>query len=386
RLVAALNAAKATLLSRVRRHHSPRQQALLQTYFLAQDIHERVSSSHYCYQDLASAFGRSDILFRFQRVLMAQARDCRNIARTLAMGKQYHHGKESAWVLDELQHSLDHLKSLQEAQPNPQRRSLLIQLNYLFNNLATVELQMSIVGNPEPGQKMPVAKEKHFAPSSLGKSREAKRFSRNSEEEELADCEPRGIRAMLRRIRGECHRDSLLFRHAIRLSIALTAGYGIIQFLHMERGYWILLTTLFVCQPNYSATRQKLTQRIVGTLGGLFLGMPLLYLFPGQEGQLVLMVVAGVLFFAFRTVRYDVATACITLLVLFCFNQLGQGFAVILPRLGDTLLGCLLAVMAVSFILPDWESRRLNRIMASAIGRNREYLAQIISQYQKGKH
>jgi len=146
-----------------------------------------------------------------------------------------------------------------------------------------------------------------------------------------------------------------------------------------------LLTTLFVCQPNYSATRQKLVQRVIGTLGGLLAGIPLLYLFPGQEGQLVLMILAGVLFFAFRMVRYDLATAFITLLVLFCFNQLGEGFAVILPRLGDTLLGCFLAVIAVSYIFPDWESHRLHKVMASSVNANREYLGQIIAQYRLGK-
>ena len=146
----------------------------------------------------------------------------------------------------------------------------------------------------------------------------------------------------------------------IRLSIALCLGYVCIQLLDLEKGYWILLTTLFVCQPNYSATKQKLVQRVLGTFAGLLIGIPLLYLFPGQEGQLVLMVLTGSLFFTFRTTQYGLATTFITLFVLFCFNQLGDGFAVVLPRLSDTLIGCFLAVLAVSFILPDWESKRLH--------------------------
>ncbi|MGF1717744.1 YccS family putative transporter [Photobacterium chitinilyticum] len=356
RVVAALNGAKATLLHRARRGQpNETGDKFLKIYFLAQDIHERASSSHYRYQDLSTAFQRSDVLFRFQRLLTNQASACREISHALALGKPYRHGADSVRALDELQESLLYLKS----QHNPQWRTFLIQLEYLFNNLATVERQLSNVSNPDVAQ--------------------------TGSDIELADNEARNMKARWQRITSQLKPDSMLFRHALRMAIALTVGYGCIQALELERGYWILLTTLFVCQPNYSATRQKLVQRVLGTLGGLLAGIPLLYLFPGQEGQLVLMVLAGVLFFAFRTVRYGLATAFITLLVLFCFNQLGEGYAVILPRLGDTLLGCLLAVLAVSFILPDWQANRLHKVMASAITTNRDYLGQIIGQYRIGK-
>lgn len=356
RVVNALNNAKSTLLHRARRGHPNHTgDKFLKIYFLAQDIHERASSSHYRYQILAKEFQRSDVLFRFQRLLARQANACREISHALAMGKPYQHGAQSVLALDELQESLLYLKT----QSNPQLRSYVSQLEYLFNNLATVERQLSNVSNPD--------------------------VAATSNETELADNEARSIKDHWQRIASQFTPQSILFRHALRMAIALTAGYGCIQALDLERGFWILLTTLFVCQPNYSATRQRLKQRVIGTLAGLLIGMPLLYLFPGQEGQLVLMVLAGVLFFAFRMANYGLATMFITLLVLFCFNQLGEGFAVILPRLGDTLLGCLLAVLAVSYILPDWQAKRLHKVMAAAIQTNRDYLAQIIGQYRIGK-
>ncbi|XNM73548.1 FUSC family protein [Escherichia coli] len=43
---------------------------------------------------------------------------------------------------------------------------------------------------------------------------------------------------------------------------------------------------------------------------------------PSLEGQLVLLVITGALFFAFRNVQYAHATMFITLLVLLCFNLL----------------------------------------------------------------
>ncbi|MBY6198050.1 YccS family putative transporter [Vibrio hangzhouensis] len=353
--VFALNACKSTLLNRSRRGHvDGPSDRFLKVYFIAQDIHERVSSSHYRYQELATQFSHSDVLFRFKHVLEMQAKSCKEIALALKLGKKYSHSNDSIKALVELQDSLEFL----EQQNNPDWKPLLVQLNYLFNNLATVEKLLSNVSNPD---------------------------SSVLEDGVLDDTNPHTIKAMWNRIKASMSLDSILFRHAVRLSIALTSGYAIIQAFDLDRGYWILLTTLFVCQPNYSATRQKLSARILGTLIGLLVGVPLLTLFPSPESQLFLIVLSGVMFFAFRINNYGYATGFITVLVLLCFNQLGEGYAVVLPRLMDTLVGCALAVGAVYFILPDWESKRLNKIMANALHANRQYLLQIIGQYRLGK-
>ncbi|ELA8061913.1 TIGR01666 family membrane protein [Vibrio parahaemolyticus] len=353
--VTALNACKATLLTRSKRGHvDGPSDRFLNIYFIAQDIHERVSSSHYRYQDLATEFERSDVLFRFKYLLETQAQACRDIAQAIQLGNEYTHTDESILALAELQNSLAYLEEQQQGH----WKRLLMQLTYLFNNLATVEKQLNNINNPD-----------------------AERL----EEDTLADTNPHTLKAMWQRISANFHKDSMLFRHALRMSIALTIGYGIIQLFDIDRGYWILLTTLFVCQPNYSATRQKLTARVIGTLAGLLIGVPLLTFFPSQESQLVFIVVSGVMFFAFRMNNYGYATGFITLLVLFLFNQLGEGYAVVLPRLADTLIGCALAVAAVMFILPDWQSRRLHKVMSDAIDANEQYLDQIIGQYRIGK-
>lgn len=354
--VTALNQCKATLLSRSKRGHvDSASDRFLNIYFMAQDIHERVSSTHYHYQKLAQEFQRSDVMFRFEHLMQTQAEACRELAQALRMGKAYQRLTPSTLALEQIQEAITYLQT----QNQPHWAPLLAQLRYLFTNLATVEKQLNNMTNPDVDNRL--------------------------EEGLLEDTEARSLRAMWLRIRSNFTLSSLLFRHALRLAIALTIGYGVIQGFELERGYWILLTTLFVCQPNYAATRQKLIARISGTIAGLLIGVPLLSLFPSLDSQLVLIAISGVLFFAFRINNYSFATGFITLFVLFCFNQLGQGFAVVLPRLGDTLLGCALAVAAVSLIFPDWQSRRLPSIMADAIESNQHYLAQIIGQYRIGK-
>ncbi|OLQ84855.1 TIGR01666 family membrane protein [Vibrio ponticus] len=353
--VSALNQCKLTLLNRSKRGHvDGASDRFLSIYFLAQDIHERLSSSHYRYQELAEHFGRSDVLFRFKHLLEVQSKACREIANAIRLGNNYQYD-DSILALDELQSSISFLQE----QQNPQWRLLLVQLSYLFNNLATVDKQLSNINNPDANRL---------------------------EEGVLDDTDAHTPKVMWQRVKANLNKDSMLFRHAVRMSLALTIGYGIIQLFDIERGYWILLTTLFVCQPNYSATKQKLVARVAGTLAGLLIGAPLLAMFPSQESQLFFIVLSGVAFFAFRIANYGYATGFITLLVLFCFNQLGEGFAVVLPRLADTLVGCGLAVAAVTFIFPDWQSKRLHKVMAEAVKANKDYLAQIIGQYRIGKN
>ncbi|CAM3171076.1 YccS family putative transporter [Vibrio rarus] len=352
--VEALELCRNTLLVRSKKGHvDGPSDRFLRIYFLAQDIHERLSSSHYRYRDLAGHFERSDVLFRFKHLLQTYAQECQRIASSIRLNQPYIRSQDSVIALDELQGAMSHLQQ----QNNPQWQQSLAQLQYLFNNLCTVDRLLNNINNPD-------------VPSI---------------DSVLDDKAAHTAKQMWQRVRDNLSPSCLLFRHGARLATALTLGYLIIQAFSIEHGFWILLTTLFVCQPNFSSTKQKLFHRISGTFAGLIIGVILLTMIPEVEGQLLVIVVTSVLFFAFRLQNYAYATAIITVLVLFLFSQLGAGYAVIVPRLIDTLIGSVLAVAAVYFILPDWQSKKIPSLMASAIQANNDYLGQTIAQYRVGK-
>lgn len=117
---------------------------------------------------------------------------------------------------------------------------------------------------------------------------------------------------------------------------------------------------------------------------GLAVGWALFDLFPNPLVQSMFAVVAGVVFFINRTTRYTLSTAAITLMILFCFNQVGDGYGLFLPRLFDTLVGSVIAAAAVSVLL-DWQGRRLNQVLANTLSCNSQYLRQIMHQYAQGK-
>lgn len=354
-LVSSLNQTKHSLLSRLKGDRGQRStRRLLRYYFVAQDIHERASSAHNQYHALAKRFRHSDVLFRFQRLLLLQAKACRQLAKSIISGDDYNHDFRFERAFNLLNASLERHQPQQA-----EDKRLLASLNFVLRNLQAIDWQLSHI--------------------------ESEQIIGLPQDNTLADDGLHGIRDIWTRIRNQLTPGSALFRHAVRMSLVLCAGYACIMAFNMERGYWILLTSLFVCQPNYSATRLRLRQRVLGTLAGIIAGLPLLYLIPSQEGQLVLIVVLGVLFFAFRTVQYGYATAFITMLVLFCFNLMGAGFDIAIPRVTDTLIGCGIAWLAVTFVWPDWRYRRLPLVIQRAIDSNTSYLSEVIAQYQQGK-
>ncbi|MCY1270573.1 Inner membrane protein YccS [compost metagenome] len=355
RLVVALNQTKETILARLGHGRpGPKIGRYLKLYFIAQDIHERASSSHHPYNRLAEAFFHSDVLFRCQRLLNQQGKACRALARAIQLRQPFDY-HDSEQTLADLQASLGYLRE----QGRPEWRGLLRSLGALAGNLTTLDHKLRDASNPDA-----LAEEQDSA---------------------LLDRSPHSLKEAWGRLGQQLTPTSLIFRHALRLALALTAGYALLHTIHPTQGYWILLTTVFVCQPNYGATRIRLVQRILGTLGGLVAGWALIDLFPQPLLQSLLAVAAGVAFFATRSTRYTLATAAITLLVLLCFNQVGNGYGLILPRLFDTLLGALIAGLAVFLVLPDWQGRRLHALFGNSIACNSRYLREIMQQYASGK-
>jgi uncharacterized membrane protein YccC len=111
----------------------------------------------------------------------------------------------------------------------------------------------------------------------------------------------------------------------------------------------------------------------------------MLRLLPGGDWRLPVLVATGAGFFAFRFHRYALATAVITLFVLLCFDRVGAGYDAIGPRLLDTLLGAIVAALAIRFVLPDWRVRRLDDVVADALLAYARYLQHIAAQYRTGK-
>ena len=162
---------------------------------------------------------------------------------------------------------------------------------------------------------------------------------------------------------------------------------ALVESLKLPMGYWVLLTAVFVCQPNYSATKSRLIQRVVGTLAGVAVGSLLPYFTPSLATQLAVVAASGTLFFFFRTNKYSYSTFFITIQALTNLNIAGLHGTDALPwRLLDTIVGCALAWWAVSMLWPDWRYLSLARTAQRALAGNAGYLKSITGQLQYGGH
>jgi len=355
-LVATLNQTKTGLQSRLKGDRGQKgTRRTLQYYFVAQDIHERASSTHVQYKKLHEQFHHTDILFRFQRLMSMQSSACNQLSQCIIYRQKYQHNSRFEQAFNRLETALDRLAMI------GQDRGMMKALRNLLKNLRAIDAQLSSIES-----------EQSLADDSNGQ----KTFA----EEGIT-----GFQDIKLRISRHLTPKSALFRHAVRMSIVFFVGYMVIKVSGLSHGYWILMTSLFVCQPNYSATKRRLALRIIGTLAGIVVSIPILYFVPSTEGQMGLIVISGMLFFAFRNHQYAQATMFITLLVLLCFNLLGEGFEVAIPRALDTILGCVIAWAAVSFIWPDWHFRQLPTVVSKTLYANCRYLDAILVQYQQGK-
>lgn len=62
-----------------------------------------------------------------------------------------------------------------------------------------------------------------------------------------------------------------VFRHAVRLALALGAAAVVERVLPLDRSYWVSLTVLFVMKPGFGETATRGAQRFLGTVAGVVL-------------------------------------------------------------------------------------------------------------------
>nr|WP_275666563.1 YccS family putative transporter [Acinetobacter pittii] len=356
-----LNQIRSSLLTRLKASRvSNRSIYWLNLYFFARDIHEQATSNYLHYEHIQQNFSRSDLIFRFQKNLRLQAQACQKLAQCILYNQPFQPSQESQTVLGHLESSLKDW-----IQQHPQNFEVK-NLKLIFDNLKGMHEQFEQLQYAQP------------VPENSTHTRQ--------EHLNLLDDDIQGFSDLILKLRQQLTPQSALFRHAIRIAVVFAVGYAISLLPFAQHGYWILLTSLFVCQITYFATKSRLKLRTIGTLLGVLLGIPILYFVPSIEGQLILTIICGVSFFYLRQKKYALATLMATLMVLLIFNLKGAGYSIILPRLIDTLLGCFIAWLAVNFIWPDWNFRNIPNNIKKSSKATLDYFNVIVEQYQYGQN
>jgi YccS/YhfK family integral membrane protein len=354
RVVLALNAAKDSLFNRLptRGPRPPWLQAAMRQYLAAQDVHERVNSSHEHYALLAESLFHSDLLYRCQRVLTVLGEQSLKFAEAIQHQALPDHAGSTTRAIEDLHLAIDHLATEPAL---PARTTRAVQA--LARNLTAMAQVLARLHQPASAET----------------------------NDPLWDRQPRGWLGAGLRLLAQLRTDSPLLRHAVRLSLALLAGQGVMALTQDPHGYWILLTVLFVSQPRYADTLRRVLQRAGGTALGLCVGWALIRLFPDPLLQSGLLALAGALFLGARQTRYVLATASVSVMLLLSFHQTGMGEGVIPARMLDTVVGGGIAWLAAWLLLPNWQARQWPRLAAQSLRAQAHYLREIAAQFQAGK-
>lgn len=352
------NQCRTALFYRLRRQQRYRRTGvLLQYYLTAQNIHERISSRHVDYAAMSQKLVHSDLIFRIQRLIALQAEACQQMSCCLHEDRPFVFDAKLTRAGEGLQRSAGLYGDEYGADDDtPGWRQLIaniLAINELLQLLAQVKSDA---------------------------------ISQPAAENTIIGMDVNRLRDVLPALKMHFTLQSTVLRHATRLAILTGVICLMVEGLHLKLGYWILLTGIIVCQPNYTATTTRLKQRIIGTLLGVLVGSVMPFFVPTLAGMLVIVVVSTVLFFVFRFRRYSFSTFFITVQVLVGFAIIGiDTQAMMLPRFVDTILGAVLAWMAVSYLWPDWRYLTLGRIASRALNSDAVYLQQVAQQLLNGQ-
>jgi uncharacterized membrane protein YccC len=169
--------------------------------------------------------------------------------------------------------------------------------------------------------------------------------------------------------------ESPVFRFAIRVMLAVSFGLWIADHLpYTAHGYWIVLTIVVILKPNYSMTKRRRSDRLVGTVIGCVLTAIILNFVHEPVALLAMLFIVTAAAPAFIYIKYRYTAVAASMQILLQINlMIPASHAVIGERLVDTILGAAIATV-FSFVLPSWEYRALPRLLTAVLQASQKYI------------
>ena len=175
---------------------------------------------------------------------------------------------------------------------------------------------------------------------------------------------------------------SLAFRHALRLAVATAAGVLVYTLLGLPHGLWVTLTTVVILKPSFGTTLDTTLQRVAGTMLGAMLAALLIAGAPSFLWLELVIIPITIICFALKPISYVLFVMLLTPLVIVLIDLNAPGdWTVAAVRVGNTMLGGLLALLASYFLWPAWERERLPQQLAATIRANRAYFQAVVATY-----
>ncbi|RYE46447.1 MAG: FUSC family protein, partial [Sphingobacteriales bacterium] len=177
---------------------------------------------------------------------------------------------------------------------------------------------------------------------------------------------------------------SSVFRHSLRVAIVMLIGFVVAKSLNFSHSYWILLTILVISKPGFSLTKQRNSERLIGTIAGALIGMAILIYVKDKNTLFFILLICMIGCYSFQRKNYVVSVLFMTPYILVLFEFLGMGgISVAQERIYDTLIGSGIALLASYSLFPNWEHEKLKDTMMGMLKANMNYFDQVTLQYSE---
>lgn len=188
---------------------------------------------------------------------------------------------------------------------------------------------------------------------------------------------------LLPALRSYLSLKSAALRTAARFAVMLMFGSALALFFNIPKPYWILMTIMFVSQNGYSATRVRIQHRALGTFAGLLIAAASLRFAVPESIALLTMLVITLASYLITRKYYGWSMIGFTVTAVYSLQLLSlNGAQFLLPRMMDTLMGCLIAFAGMIWLWPQWQSGLLRNNAHDALEAYQEALRLLLGPEQ----
>jgi uncharacterized membrane protein (TIGR01666 family) len=318
---------------------------LLKIYLDAADLFESVMTTYQQYTILHQHFDETGILGEYGQIIETLADELQEIGLAIKSGTR---SSPKEAVLEKIKRTRQHFESLRKNYMMGEKVDDFISLGRIIHNLEDMAEKIN---------------ELHHYTSY---DRQIRRHEKASV---VLDSYKESEDIRLSLFYNNLNFKSNVFRHSLRVGLALLMGYIISVLFHTGHSYWILLTIVVILKPAYSLTKTRNKDRLIGTILGLFIGGLVLLLVKNNTALLVIMIIFMTGSYVFIRTNYFLAVVLMTpeLLILFHLLAPGSLMVVLKDRLIDTAIGSAIALVASLFLVPAWEHSSIKNYMVNML-------------------
>jgi uncharacterized membrane protein YccC len=189
-------------------------------------------------------------------------------------------------------------------------------------------------------------------------------------------------RAIVDAARANWTPRSMMMRHALRMLVVGAVDVLLMHMVHVSHGAWLAMTSIIVLQPSGTGTVRRGVQRVVGTIAGGILAAIFAAAVHSQEGLIAVITITSIFTLATYAIDYGWYSFFLTpTFVLLALPHLRDWhFAGV--RMGTTLLGAVVAVLAMRLLWPEQEQVELERLLARGALADASYVRAMVRYWQ----